>query len=231
MKKIVVNPRLVAIDALRGCAIALMVAYHFCFDLQYYGWIQTNFNEDPFWLWSRTIIVSLFLCVAGISLVLANRNGISWPGFQKRFGILAGCAALTSVSSYLLFPQSWIFFGVLHFIAVASVLGLGFLRYPRLALLVGIVLIALGCFVQLPFFNQTGLQFIGLMTYKPVTEDYVPLLPWFGVVLVGMFMGSKTPLLKWPRAAFLAYIGRHSLLIYMLHQPLLLAMLYLIKNT
>ena len=230
--------RFAVIDVLRGCAIVLMVFYHFCFDLRYYGYIQANFNTDNFWLGFRTLIVSLFLCLAGLSLVLANRKGIAWAGWRKRFTMLAGCAALTSASSYALFPQTWIFFGVLHFIAAASVLGLAFLRLPKAALILGIILIILGCTLKLPWFDQAGLQFIGLMTYKPFTEDYVPLLPWFGVVLFGMFLGHGAlevkrlaPLMQWrPKgAAPLAYAGRHGLLIYMLHQPLLMGMLLLFK--
>ena len=234
------HPRFVAIDILRGCAVALMVGYHFCFDLNYYGWIQANFNGDAFWLTSRAFIVSLFLGVSGISLVLANRNGIDRRAWLRRFGILAGCAALVSAASYALFPRSWIFFGVLHFIAVASVLGLAFLRWPRLALVTGIILLAVGLTVQLPFFDQPGLQWLGLMTYKPITEDYVPLLPWFGVVLIGLFLGRLAlkekrlaPIMAWnPKGVSgrsLAFVGSHSLLIYMLHQPLLMGVLYLLK--
>lgn len=232
------QPRFAAIDALRGSAVALMAAYHFCFDLAYYGWIQVNFNGDPFWLRSRAFIVSLFLCVVGISLVLANRNGIDWRAWLRRFGVLAGCAALASASSYAMFPRSWIFFGVLHFVAVASLLGLAFLRWPRFGLAMGMVLVVAGLNVASPFFDRPGLQWLGMMTYKPFTEDYVPLLPWFGVVLIGLFIGRMAlqekrlaPLMAWrPQGATgrtLAFAGRHSLLIYMLHQPLLMGVLYL----
>jgi len=234
------SPRFAAIDVLRGGAVALMVAYHFCFDLNYYGWMQANFNGAPFWLMSRAVIVSLFLGVAGISLVLSNRNAIDWRAWLRRFGILAGCAALVSASSYALFPRSWIFFGVLHFIAIASVLGLAFLRWPRLDLAMGIILVVVGLTVELPLFDQPGLQWLGLMTYKPITEDYVPLLPWFGVVLIGLFLGRLAlrekrlaPVMAWrPKGVAgrsLAFAGRHSLPIYMLHQPLLMGALYLLK--
>jgi uncharacterized membrane protein len=234
------SSRFAVIDTLRGCAVALMAAYHFCFDLNYYGWIQINLNDDPFWLKSRAFIVSLFLCVVGISLVMANRNTIDWRAWLRRLGILAGCAALVSASSYFLFSQSWIFFGVLHFVVVASVLGLAFLRWPWLDLGMGIALIVIGSTVELTFFNQPGLQWFGLMTYKPFTEDYVPLLPWFGVVLIGLFLGRLAlkekrlaPVMAWrPKGALgrsLAFAGKHSLLIYMLHQPLLMGVLYLLN--
>lgn len=233
--------RFAALDALRGCAIALMVAYHFCFDLQYYGFIHANFNVDPFWLKSRAFIVSLFLFVVGISLVLANRRVVNWRAWRRRFGILMFCAALTSLTSYVMFPESWIFFGVLHFIATASLLGLAFLRWHRLTPVAGLILIAAGLMVESPFFDQPALQWLGMMTYKPFTEDYVPLLPWFGVVLLGMFLGRMAlenkgfaPALAWsPKGApgrSLAYAGRYSLPIYMLHQPLLMGALFLFKS-
>ena len=223
------------VDALRGTAIALMIAYHFCFDLQFYGWLHADFNGDPFWLGARATIVSLFLGVVGISLVLAGRNGLDWQRIGRRSAILCACAALASLSSYALFADSWIFFGILHFIAAASLLGLAFLRWHRLTLVIGLLLIGLGLGVELSFFDHPALQWFGLMTYKPITEDYVPLLPWFGVVLVGIYLGQwglnqPVPRNAWIGAPLLSFAGRHSLPIYMLHQPLLLGMLYLLKR-
>lgn len=231
------SQRLQSVDALRGLAIALMIAYHFCYDLTYFGFARFDFFNDPFWLHSRTFILSLFLLVAGISLSLATRDGVRPRPYLKRLGIIAGCAALISVTSYLMFGPRWIFFGVLHFIAVASVLGLAFVRRPRTALLCGIVLIALDRVFAHPLFDQTALQWLGLMTHKPPTEDYVPLIPWFGAVLIGIALGHAfRPRTARPLhsdaapARLLAIAGRHSLLIYMLHQPLLMALLWAAKN-
>lgn len=137
----------------------------------------------------------------------------------------------------MLFPNSWIFFGVLHFILLVSILGLAFLGLHWANLLLGSGLIFLGLTVQYPLFDHPWLQWFGLMTYKPITEDYVPLLPWFGVVLLGMFLGklclhsdAGKRLSIWQNdqstTRLLALAGRHSLLIYMLHQPVLLGILY-----
>lgn len=226
--------RLQSVDALRGLAIALMIAYHFCYDLTYFGFARFDFFNDPFWLHARTFILSLFLLVAGISLTLATRDGVRLPPYLTRLGIIAGCAALISITSHLMFGPRWIFFGVLHFIVAASVLGLAFVRRPRTALLCGLALIALDRVFAHPLFDQPWLQWVGLMTYKPPTEDYVPLIPWFGVVLGGIFLGHAS----WLRNAAiqrlgdaaplrpLAFAGRHSLLIYMLHQPVLMGLLW-----
>ncbi|MBI5040610.1 MAG: DUF1624 domain-containing protein, partial [Gammaproteobacteria bacterium] len=176
-----------------------------------------------------------------ISLTLATHSGLRRKSFLTRLGALAGCAVLISVSSYFIFGPRWIFFGVLHFIAVASVLGLGFVRRPRLALVVGIALIVLDRVFDHAVFDQPYLQWLGLMTFKPPTEDYVPLIPWFGVVLLGIVLGnhvwlreSPPTLAHWhgtqPLARLLSLAGRHSLLVYMLHQPLLLGMLWLVRR-
>lgn len=232
-------PRYPWVDAVRGAAIALMIAYHLCFDLVYFGVLSIDFNHSPFWLGLRSLIVSLFLGVMGMSLTLAARHGLRRRPTLRRLALLLASAGLVSLGSYLLFPASMIFFGVLHFIVVASVLALPFVRFYWINLVAGIGLIVFGLIYQSELFNQPWLQWIGLMTYKPVTEDYVPLLPWFGVVLLGVFSGKaiyeRGPIpafARWRPARapgeILTWAGRHSLMIYLLHQPVLLGGLYLI---
>jgi uncharacterized membrane protein len=144
------------------------------------------------------------------------------------------CAATVSAASYAMFPASGIFFGVLHFIALASLLGLPFARLGVANLALGAAWIAAGLLFSHVWFDQPWARWIGFMTHKPVTEDYVPLFPWFGVVLLGLFAGRNTK--TWPRALLpglsgriLKLAGRHSLAIYMLHQPVLLGLLYAVK--
>jgi len=226
------------IDLLRGLAIVLMIGYHFTFDLDYFALIDIDFNHDPLFLGFRSFIVSMFLLLVGISLHLATRHGLRTSRYLRRLVILIACAALVSLGSYLAFPQSMIFFGILHFIALASIVGLLFVRLYWANLLLGCGLIVLGLTFQQPLFDHPVLQWIGLMTHKPVTEDYVPFVPWFGMVLIGLFLGkhldgnTSAGCLRWhshrPLARVLVFAGRHSLLIYMLHQPLLIGILYLL---
>jgi uncharacterized membrane protein len=226
------------LDALRGVALVAMFVYHFGFDLVYFGILKSNPYESPIWIACRTLILSTFLLLAGSSLSLANREGVRWPAFWRRLGQIAGCALLVSLGSYLMFPRSWIYFGVLHHIALASLLGLAFLRFDHTNLWLGIALIGLGLFVKTPIFDAKHLNWIGFTTHKPITEDYVPLLPWFGVVLIGMFLGQRflasalLPLKEWRPAAgasrLLALGGRHTLPLYMLHQPVFMGLLYLL---
>ena len=234
------SPRahLQAVDALRGCAIVLMVIYHFSFDLDYFGVADFDFNNSPWWLGFRIVIVSTFLSLVGFSLQLASRHGIDRRRYLRRLGWLVACATLVSVASYLMFPASMIFFGILHFIAVASVVGLLFVRFRLLSLTVGVGIIVIGITVGNELFDSPWLQWLGMMTHKPVTEDYVPVVPWFGVVLLGMWAGktfvrdSRPALLlqsssRKPVRA-LAWAGNHSLLIYMVHQPILIGSLWLL---
>jgi uncharacterized membrane protein len=230
--------RIPLIDALRGFAIVLMIAYHFCFDLNYFGIIQQNFYRDPFWLTARGFILGSFLALVGVSLAMTAQHGIRWAAYAQRLALIALCATATSAGSYFLFPASWIYFGVLHFIFVAGLFSLAFVRLHWTNLSVGLALIAAGAALAYPLFDQPWLNWVGLMTRKPVTEDYVPLLPWFGFVLVGLFLGKqfltaddRGGARRWlgtrPVSRSLECLGRHSLAVYMLHQPVLIGILYL----
>ncbi len=225
----------VVIDALRGVAILLMVAYHFCFDLSHFGLAGFNFYQDPFWLHARTFILGMFLLLVGVSLVLAGGRKLDSRRYLRRLALLIASAVLISVSTWWMFGERFIFFGVLHFIALASVLGLLFVRAGWVNLVLGIAVILFANYYQFSWFDTPGRRWIGLMTHKPMTEDYVPLLPWFGVVLLGLYAGPYLARLarQWQEAGrsglvrILAFGGRHSLVIYLLHQPLLLGVLSL----
>lgn len=227
--------RLVVIDALRGVAILLMVIFHFCFDLSYFGLADFNFYQDLFWLHARTFILSMFLLLVGVSLVLASGRKLDTRRYLRRLAMLIASAALITFSTWWMFGDRFVFFGVLHFIALASVLGLLFVHARWMNLVLGIAIILLANHYQFSWFDTPGWRWIGMMTHKPQTEDYVPLLPWFGVVLLGMYLG---PYLARLARQFqgaggsgvvcsLAFSGRHSLIIYLLHQPVLMGVLSL----
>ncbi len=222
--------RLRGLDALRGIAIVAMIVYHFAFDLRLFGFTTADFYRDPFWLGSRTLILSSFLLLAGTSLVLAQRSATGRAGFRRHLLQIGACALLVSVASYVAFPARFIWFGVLHAIAVSLLLARPLVTHPRTALAIGIAVIAAGNLLTSAMFDNRMLGWIGFMTFKPATDDYVPLFPWTGVMLVGIAAGhalvrrnfrALAPFAKLPR--FLSWMGRHGLAVYMLHQPLLLA--------
>lgn len=227
-------PRL---DALRAAAILWMAAFHFCFDLNYFRFIHQNFNGDPVWTVQRTCIVSLFLFCAGLGQAVARAQGQGWPRFWRRWLQLAGCAVLVSLGSWYMFPRSFISFGVLHGIAVMLLIarltaGWG----PRRLWLWGAAALLLPHYVQNPVFDSRWLNGVGLVTHKPITEDYVPVLPWMGVVwwgvAAGQWMLAQRP--QWlagplPQALQpLAVLGRWSLSFYMVHQLVLLGLLSMV---
>ena len=245
-------PRVALVDAARGCAIVMMIAYHFCFDLTYFHWADWPMLDDARWIAWRSAIVTSFLFLVGLSLALrdhrerATRRS-AWfdRGFVRRWGQVAAAAALVTAGSALLFPGTWIYFGVLHFVAVALWLCR---RAPRLgsrAVVLGVAVLAAGVTFRSEVFDPKLVNWIGFAAHKPLTEDYVPLFPWLGVVLIGCGLGAV-----WARRSFrllpaadaawratpsalrraLAAMGRRSLAIYLLHQPLLIGAMTVVRS-
>lgn len=232
------------LDALRGLAMVWMTVFHLCFDLANAGLLQANFYQDPVWTVQRTCILSLFLLCAGAGQAIAGAQAQSWRRFGKRWLQIAACALLVSAGSYLVFPGSYIYFGVLHGMTVMLLLArwLG-LRGAGLWLL-GAVLLALLWVAPWAIhagwwdraLNDKPLNWLGLISTKPVTEDYVPLVPWLGVMLWGMAAmqwvlarHSAHSMHQADIAALrpLAFLGRWSLSYYMVHQPVMLGALWL----
>ena len=111
-----------SIDVLRGMAMLWMTVFHFCFDLSHFGLWPQDFRADPWWTQQRTAIVSLFLLCAGCGQAMALDAGWGWARFARRWGYIVAAAALVTLGSWWMFPQSFIYFGVLHGMAVMLVL-------------------------------------------------------------------------------------------------------------
>jgi uncharacterized membrane protein len=143
---------------------------------------------------------------------------------------VAGCAVLVSVGSAFMFPRSWISFGVLHGIALMLLLTRRAAPLSAWLWPLGALALLLPRLVQHPFFDHRWSNWVGLVTMKPITEDYVPMLPWLGVMLWGLAAGRwlfahRRAQLAGPLPAGLAplaTLGRWPLTVYMLHQPLLI---------
>lgn len=229
--------RLDALDVARGVALVAMATYHCVWDLGFLQLTPENLALTSGGRVAARTIAGSFLFMVGISLVLAHEPGIRWRAFLRRLGFVAGAAAAITVATFYAFPDSFIFFGILHHIALASVLALPFLHSP-MPFLLGAVILSLAAPVMVggPAFDAPLLAFLGLGTSTPATNDFVPVFPWFGLVLAGAAAG-RVLLPRWrdvwarwrtggrPSRA-LAWAGRHSLLVYLVHQPLLLAILY-----
>lgn len=230
------------IDAARGVAILAMIVYHAVWDLGYFGLTGIDADEDPLWRWFAHVIAGTFLALVGIGLVLATRNGFRPRRYLRRLAIIVAAALLVTIGTYWVFPEAFVFFGILHCIAAASVLALPFLRLPIwLTAITAAICLAAPQFLAHPFFNDPGWGWLGLSTVPPATVDYVPVLPWFGVTLAGI-VGARLTLAwrdeamwsRWQPRAFpgrgLVTAGRWSLPIYLVHQPVLFGLAYLLST-
>ncbi|MCV6824817.1 MULTISPECIES: heparan-alpha-glucosaminide N-acetyltransferase [Halocynthiibacter] len=230
------NARIPSIDIARTAALFAMIIYHFFWDLAALGFIAPDTMYASGWVWFAKCIAASFLFLAGFSLWLAHGENARWRPFWRRLGILALAAVLISVVTYFAFPNGWIRFGILHSIAASSLIGMLLLRSPSLVLLGLIVLIYALNNVELVAFNAPLLIWTGLGTQIPYMLDYEPLIPWLAALLAGLLTAKliaprlplQTSAIKLP--AFLVWPGRHSLMIYLLHQPILYGTLLAVKN-
>ena len=202
----------------------LMVIFHFSFDLSTFHFINIDIYHGNFWHYFRFLILTLFLVCVGISIVISNSQSINIHKTLKRFFTLILLALFVSLASYFTFPKSWIYFGVLHFIAFASIFALLFLRFTWINLFLGLVMVIL--FVLDIIHMHWLYNFVQPSLHLPkYTEDLVSFFPWFGIVLIGMFIGKKSlymfPIAENSFTNSIAFLGKYSLFIYMAHQPLL----------
>jgi uncharacterized membrane protein len=228
--------RIGLLDSLRGLALLAMASYHFTWDLEFFGYIEPGTAVTGPWRLYARCIASTFLFLVGFSLVLAHGRGIRWQAFGKRFAQIAAAAALISLVTYFIMGDGWIFFGILHGIALMSLLALPFLRLPVVVtILAALACLALPFYAQSPLFDHPALWWVGLSETIPRSNDYVPLFPWFAAVLFGVAASKLSigfglhnklaALAKGPRLLSLA--GRHSMAFYLIHQPVLISLVYL----
>lgn len=231
--------RLVRLDILRGIAVLAMVVFHFGWDLSFLGLALPTLSENLGWSAFGHAIAASFLVLMGLSLVLAHGASFDSLKFLRRLGVVVVAALAVSLGTYVAMPEQFIYFGILHAIALGSLLALPFLRAP----LVLVILVAAGVFVaplylRAELFSAPWLLWLGLSPEAPPSTDYVPMLPWFGFILIGIVLGRTLDLgiLRHPEplsppAKAMAFAGRHSLPIYLLHQPLLYGGLWLLAQT
>ncbi|RST87811.1 DUF1624 domain-containing protein [Aquibium carbonis] len=229
--------RIETIDLARGVALVAMAIYHFTWDLEFFGYLQAGTTTVGGWKLFARAIASSFLFLVGVSLFLAHARGVRWRGFGLRMAMVAGAAFAISIATWFAIPETFIFFGILHQIALASLLGLAFLRLPwPLVMVLAAGVIAAPAWLTSPVFDPAWLWWTGLSETRPRSNDFVPLFPWFGAVLAGIAAAmlaersglfdrlSRVSAPRWGTP--LLFLGRHSLAFYLIHQPVLIACVF-----
>jgi uncharacterized membrane protein len=228
------------VDAARGVAIIMMIVYHTTYDLDTLGGYDVQ-STTGYWALFADLTAGLFLFLVGVSLAIsrARTSLTGWHLFGKYLArgarILAYAAALTVV--FLALGMGVVAFGILHLIGISIILAYPFLRLRLTNLVLGTLIFLAGQYILA---QDLGSQSIWLLPFGVVPEgvimpDYRPLLPWFGVVLIGLFFGNvvygggRRPAVLGDKAPMLARPllppGRNSLFVYLIHQPIIIALL------
>lgn len=234
--------RLWPLDTLRGAAIAGMVAYHFLWDLSFFGLYPSDVTRGAWQVVARAG-GSVFLLLVGLSMNLtaARRPPDACVRQWRGRGLkLWGWALLISLVTRRALGESFVRFGILHLIGTALLLAPLLWRWRHLSGALGVALVAGGLAVRLISVDTPWLIPLGVTPGGFESVDYWPVLPWLGVVALGLHLGQRLGL-RWQllppdlrRALYLpssppgwarpvCWLGRHSLLVYVVHQPLLLA--------
>lgn len=227
--------RVLALDLARSAALLAMAVFHFAFDLEMFGWLRPGTVINGGWRTLALGTAGSFLFLAGVSLWLAHGQMRRWPGFWRRFAQIAAAALLISVATRVALGDAFIFFGILHSIAVASLIGMALLRVPAVVLLgLAVALFAAPYVSRSEIFDWWGFWWTGLQTVPVRSVDYVPVVPWLAPLLIGVALGQIgsrlgvwARLARWQGGALarrLAWPGRHSLIVYLLHQPVLITL-------
>ncbi len=234
--------RLWEVDAWRGVAVVMMVVFHLMYDLWAFGGRQEIVLYRGFWFYFQRATAGSFILLVGISLVISHHraraggvsSGLFWRFFRRGLRIFAVGMGLTAAVWFA--GVGRIDFGILHLIGASVVLAYPFLGYRWVNVALGLALNGLAEIFQDLEVPTYGWVWLGLQPPDYVFLDYFPLVPWFGLVLIGIALGNTLypdgqrafALPDWGRhfpLNLLRFLGRHSLLIYVIHQPILIAVL------
>lgn len=241
------------LDAARGIAILMMILFHTLFDLYYFAIYPINVSTG-FWRYFALVTGSLFLFIAGVSLSVSHAraeralSGDVWAPARiagkfliRGMGIFL-CGMLITAVTWIFVPRSFIIFGILHLIGISIMLSPLFFRFRERNLLIGAVIFVTGILFWIPpLYGPYWLLWIGVHPASFSTLDYYPLFPWFGVVLMGLGIGERmypggervfnAPRIPGFARIPLTFMGQHSLLIYLFHQPVILLIICLLTGS
>ncbi|MXX22148.1 MAG: DUF1624 domain-containing protein [Rhodospirillales bacterium] len=231
-------PRIPLLDVLRGVALIGMTVFHFAYDLMFFGLQEPGYTTQLHWAALAKAVAISFLFATGASLYLAHAHAFHWTRWARRLALIVLGALAITAATWIATPQSLIFFGILHLIAFAGVAGLAFVRGPWwLAVAAAVAILAINETVQTELLDARIWQWTGLSVARPNSGDYFPVFPWLAAVLLGI--GAA----RWAHGAgalrrlavyrmegnvgrFVRFLGRNSLVYYLLHQPVMMGLLW-----
>ncbi|MFH1240394.1 MAG: heparan-alpha-glucosaminide N-acetyltransferase [Candidatus Diapherotrites archaeon] len=231
------------IDSLRGIALLGMLLSNLITDLAYFNFLDINISSG-FWWWFARIVAGTFIFLVGVSLTLSyskakqkiSEKQLLLKYIKRGLKIFSWGLAITLVT-WIFIPQDFVVFGVLHLIGVAIILSYPFLNKKLPNLIYGIFIFLFGLWLSNFTFDFNLLLWLGFIPANFHTVDYFPLLPWFGVILLGIYSGNRFyenykrtfAVPKWKNSLSvkgLSFLGKHSLKIYLIHQPIILIILF-----
>lgn len=244
------NNRFWELDLLRGIAIILMIIFHFLFVIIYFSVFNFEFNLFTGLILPR-IVQIIFITLVGIcSYISYDRNKImslTNNELTKKF-VLRGVKVFTlglllTIITYLLIPSTPDVFGILHFIGVSIILGYFCLQINKnyLFLIFAAIIFILTPIVQSIHIGNNYLMVLGIISNNFNYIDYFPLFPWFGLILLGIYLGKilyrenkrnykLKDLSNIRYVQLLCYLGRHALFIYFIQYPLIILIALLTKK-
>ena len=227
------------IDLLRTIAVAMMIIFHTLYLMDFFGIRNTNVPGPfhGFWWWFPRVTGGIFIFLAGVSLTITCSQSKRASGFILRGFQIFGLGMLITVITWSISTEDYVKFGILHFFGVAFILAPLFTRFRYVNLMIGAALMGAGIHLQEQgiLVSFPWLLWLGLMPRGFRTWDYWPLLPWFGLFLIGMFCGKmlypdgkrgfRIPELNNPIASALTLPGRHPLIVYLAQWPAIIGIL------
>jgi len=233
----------------------MMIVFHIGFDLAYFYDFPFVVGEGAWHFLARTCQIT-FLLLVGICFVISwerakpkiKCNSELFYKYLLRGLIIIGCGMVMTIATAIIIPDDYIIFGILHMIGVSVILLPFFRRFREFNVIIGFFIMTIGIAISkfALYLNQTDnflrplidsklLLPFGMYPYELTSVDFFPLLPWFGIILFGIAIGDMfyirskrkpVPTNKFWRIA--SWPGKHALIIYMIHQPVILLMLKII---
>lgn len=226
-------PRIILVDICKTVALLAMICFHFVTDLELFGLVPSGTTVQGVWYVMARVIAGSFIFLVGVSLVLAYADGIRWRRFWRQTARLALAASIISGATYAAIPELFIYFGILHVIVVAKFAGIAVVRRSVwFAAIAALIVVAVWWHYGLSLPLDPWMAWTGLAAVPRPTLDLIPIFPWLAPMFLGIVFAKKVDIRAWPSpegriATALSWPGRHSLAVYLLHQPVLIASLWL----